>query len=373
MPTATVSPVTADRAPVLSDRALNRALLERQLLLERRPLPVAAAIERLAGLQAQVPQAPYVSLWSRLDGFTAGELSDLVGDRAAVRAGLFRVTIHLVSAADCLALRPLLQGLFASRFRSSPYARLLAGVDLRQVTADARRLLAGPVTRTELGLRLREGRPGVDQLALAYAGTYLVPTVQVPPRGQWGGRGQARWQSIDAFLGDGGDRPAGLESLVRRYLAAFGPAAAADFTAWSGLPAARVFASIKPSLRSYRDQRGRELFDLGDGPLPDPETPAPPRFLGEYDNVLLAHADRGRVINDGRTVPGFGGNGATCGTALIDGFLGATWRIDRAGRTIAIEPFAPLGRRAAGEVAAEAARLSRFITGAECDVRVAQP
>ena len=363
----------AEAAPVLSDRALNRALLERQLLLERRPAPAAAAIDRLVGLQAQVPQAPYVSLWSRLTGFTTGELSGLIGDRAAVRAGLFRVTIHLVSAADCLTLRPQLQGLFASRFRSSPYARELAGVDLGRLAAETARLLAEPLTRAQLGLRLSARRPGVDRLALAYAGTYLVPTVQVPPRGEWGGRGQARWQSVAAFLGREPHDPGGFEPLVLRYLAAFGPAAPADFTAWSGIPATRAFATLRPSLRVFRDERGRELLDVKDGPLPDPATPAPPRFLGEFDNVLLAHADRRRVITGGRTVPGFGGNGATCGTVLVDGMLAATWRLDRAHRTVAVEPFTPLGRRAAGEVAAEAVRLARFITGADCEVRVARP
>lgn len=349
---------------VLSVRRLNRALLERQLLLRRRRLTAQAAIERLVGLQAQAPKAPYVALWSRLDRFRHEDLIALIEYRRAVRTHLMRNTIHLVTGADCLALRPVMQPVLDRAFRSSPFARHLAGVDRDALAIAAREHLAEPITRAQLASVLREGWPDRDPLSLAYAVTHLVPTIQAPPRGIWGRRGQARWVATDAWL----DRPlAGapsVESVVGRYLAAFGPASARDFATWSGLAGSgALMERLRPRLRTFRDEVGRELFDIPDGPLPDEDAPAPPRFLPEYDNVLLSHADRRRVIEDDRAVPLPAGDGAALGTVLIDGFLRAEWAITRtAGRArLAVTPYAPLSRADEAAVREEGAGLLVFV------------
>ena len=346
----------------LSDRSLNRALLARQLLLQRTWMPAGEAIEHLLGLQAQVPDAPYVCLWSRLAGFETGALSALVRDRHAVRASLMRNTLHLVSAVDWATLRPLTAPVIERVFRSTPFARDLAGIDLERLRADARALLAEPHARAALGAALAQRYPDRAPLSLAYAGTSLLAPAQLPPRGVWGGRGLPTWQAAEEWLGREPDARPDVAGIVERYLRVFGPAAPQDFTAWSGIPAAAaLFEPLIPHLRRFRDERGRDLYDVPDGPLPDAETPAAPRFLGEYDNVLLGHADRSRVIERGKP-PGFGGNGATAGTVLVDGFLGGTWRLDRARRRIRVElTVRPAGHRQA--IRDEAGRLVEFVTG----------
>lgn len=348
----------------LTDRRLNRALLARQLLLERVPMSAGDALEALLGMQAQVPDAPYVCLWSRLAPFAPEQLSALVRGGGAVRASLMRNTLHLVSAPDWAALRPLTAPVLERSFRSSPFARDLDGIDLEQVRGHARALLAEPLTRAALGARLAERFAGREPLSLAYAGTSLTAPAQLPPRGVWGGRGQPVWQAADAWLGREPERKPDPGPIVERYLRAFGPAAPQDFTAWSGIGGARaVFEPLLPRLRRFRDERGRDLYDVEDAPLPDAGVPAPPRFLGEYDNVLFGHADRARVIERGAKPPGFGGNGAVAGTVLLDGFLRGTWRLERERGRLRIELAAPPagGRREA--LLDEGAALVEFVTG----------
>jgi Winged helix DNA-binding domain len=317
-------------------------------------MPAAEAIEHLVGMQAQAPLAPYVGLWSRLDGFAAGELAELMRSRAAVRTHLMRVTIHLVSARDCLALRPLLQPVIARGVR----AEVPAGL------ADAARELLGqrPHTRAELGRRLAERWPDRDPSALALAASLLVPAVQVTPRGVWGSSGVPTWATIERWLGEPLPDPPPVDRLVLRYLAAFGPATAADARTWSGLTGlAAVFERLRPRLRAFRDEDGRELVDLPDAPRPDPDTPAPPRLLGEYDNVLLSHADRRRINALGKIVPLPPGNGATRGTFLVDGCFAGTWRID--GGELTLAPFHELAAADAEALRAEADALLEFVGG----------
>jgi winged helix DNA-binding protein len=342
----------------LDRRALNRAVLARQLLLERAAMPAAVAIEHLVGLQAQAPLAPYVGLWTRLEGFVPGELAELLRERRAVRTHAMRATIHLLTARDCLALRPLFADVVARNY-------VAAGVEPEALAAAGWELLAaGPLTRTALGRRLAERWPDRDPAALGAAACVLVPTVQTPPRGLWAQSGAAAWAALESWLGEPlpAEQPA-PDALVLRYLGAFGPATVADVRTWSGLSGLRaVIERLRPRLRAFRDEHGRELLDLPDAPRPDPETPAPVRLLPEYDNLLLSHADRTRVNDLGRPVPAPPGNGATSGNVLVDGFFRGRWQI--ADGRFAVEPFVRLTRGDRDALQDEGERLLAF-TAAE--------
>ncbi len=269
---------------VLSRQALNRALLERQMLLRRTPAPAAAAdragrvieaVEHLLGLQAQAPFPPYYGLWSRLADFRPDELAGLITGRQVVRIALMRGTIHLVSARDCLALRPLIQPVL-DKALAATYGRQLAGVDARALAAAGRALTeAEPRTFSELGALLAEQWPGHSPAALAQGVRSLVPLVQVPPRAVWGAAGLARHTPAEAWLGRPLGRGTSLDTILLRYLAAFGPASVRDAQAWSGLTRLREVADrLRPGLRTFRDENGTELLDLPDAPRPDPGTPA---------------------------------------------------------------------------------------------------
>lgn len=350
---------------VLSRRALNRALLARQMLLQRAPLSTEAAIEHLVGLQAQAPNAPYVGLWTRLEGFHHDELARLLTERRAVRMWLMRGTVHLVSARDGLALRPVLQSMAKSNLHGSPFGRRLAGLDITELLANARALLEDrPRTRAELGSLLGRRWPERDVAALAYAASYLLPLVQMPPRGLWGDSGPVALTTIESWLGRPLDGETAPDEMIRRYLAAFGPATVKDMQTWSGLTRLRaVVERLRPQLQVFYDEQGRELFDLPDAPRPDPATPAPARFLPEYDNVLLSHADRSRIVVDKRPVPLPPGNGGALGTVLVDGFFRGAWAIirPRGAAILRIEPFQPLSAQGRTALAEEGARLLGFV------------
>jgi DNA glycosylase AlkZ-like len=373
---------------VLTQRALNRALLSRQLLLDRADLPdeearrqaaVIAAIEHLVGLQAQAPFPPYYGLWSRLGGFRPEDLAMLLTDRGVVRIALMRGTIHLVSARDCLALRRLVQPVLDRGLRGS-FGRQLAGVDPAAVAAAGRELVESePMTFSQLGDALAGRWPDHPPAALAQAVRAQVPLVQVPPRAVWGRSGQSLHTSAEHWLGPAAAAEQAeperktLAYLVTRYLRAFGPAAARDVTAWSGLTGLReVLEQLRPSLLTFRDEQGTELFDLPSAPRPDEQAPAPVRLAAEFDNLLLSHADRSRVVHPADLKRFYTVNGIFPGAVLIDGFVAGMWRLARtkSAATLTVELFGPARER--DQVAEEAGRMLAFCApGAAHDIRFA--
>lgn len=357
---------------VLGQRALNRALLERQLLLARVAIPVPEAVEHLLGLQAQAPMPPYYGLWSRLEGFDPHELGRLLTDREAVRLTLMRGTVHLVTARDALALRRLVQ-IVVERGHNGAFGRRMGGADLGELAAAVRELLVdGPLTGRELGRLLVERGIGADVEAIGNAARVYVPLVQVPPRGVWGAGGQAKYLPLESWTGRELEAEASIDELVLRYLAAFGPASVLDVQNWSGLTRLKaVVERLRPRLRSFRDERGRELFDLPDAPRPGPGVQAPARFLGEYDNVLLGHADRRRIIPEDFPWDAMLAPGRFVNNLLVDGMLRATWWIEREGKrraSLAVRPFREFSGAEREEVAAEARRMLDF-AAAEAETR----
>jgi hypothetical protein len=357
--------VTAD---VLDRRTLNRATLARQLLLKRSTLLPLDAIAHLVGLQAQEPLNPYHALWSRLDGFQADDLSQAMLDRRVVRIVVMRGTIHLVTADDCLVLRSLAQPVLDAELRRHPdYGSSLLGVDLDPVLRFARQVLAGqPLSNTELRAAMAEKFPDLDAAALGYACRCKLGLVQAPPRGVWGRSGRVRVTTVESWLGRSLVNNPPIDDVVMRYFAAFGPAAVADVATWSRLTGLReVVDRLRPRLRPFRDERGRELFDVPHAARPDADTPVSPRFLPEYDNLLLSHDDRSRFFPAGDRVRArlFGADRKVSGSVLHDGFVCGTWRIDRdreAG-AILVDHAGPLNQRARSAVAAEGRRLLRFL------------
>jgi hypothetical protein len=313
---------------VLGLRALNRALLERQMLLSRAEMPALKAIEHLAGVQAQEPKSPYVGLWTRLENFRHEELEKLLTARRAVRIIVMRGTIHLISARDCLMMRPLTQPIMDRWMKSNREIKThLAGVDLGKLASAARRLIEQePRTVAETSKALAEKWPGRDLTTLGLAVRAMLPLVQCPPRGLWHDTGQVVCATAENWL----DRPlesgVSADGLVLRYLAAFGPSTIRDMESWSGLTRLRESVDrLRPQLRVFQNEAGKELFDLPRAPRPDPDTPAPPRFLPEFDNALLAYDDRTRIIATERRSVSVAGHRVL----LVDGFTRATWRIVR--------------------------------------------
>ena len=353
-------------AEVLTPRALNRATLARQLLLDRQPMAVLDAVEHLVGLQAQVPLDPYHGLWSRLEGFRPDDLGRLLLDRRVVRIVVMRGTIHLVTAEDALLLRPLVQPVLDRELRNHrERAPKLAGVDLGPVLVFARaRLADGPLTATQFRRALAEAFPDLDPNALAFACRNHLALIQVPPMGVWGRRAPLTYSTAEAWLGRAPVADPSIDEVVVRYLSAFGPALVADVAAWCGLPAMReVLDRLRPRLRTFRDERGRELFDVPDAPTPDPDTPAPVRFLPEYDNVLLSHADRSRFGTDVEQVRQLWAARVMKGSVLHDGLLRGAWAVDRdGGGTVTLTVVhLPLAKRARAAIGVEGRRLLRFL------------
>jgi hypothetical protein len=349
----------------LTRRALTRATLERQLLLRPAEMSALDAVEHLGGLQAQAPFPPYFGLWARLRGFRPEHLSRLILDREVVRIALMRGTVHLVTAADALAWRPVVQVIMERDLGANAvHTPALAGLDLGEVAATARKLLAERKhTNSELGTALGERWPGRAKSSLAHVARGMLPLVQLPPRGIWGKAGQPAFATAEEWLGRPLDAEPSPDDMVLRYLTAFGPASVLDAQAWSGLRRlGEVVERLRPGLRVFRDEHGRELFDLPDAPRPDPETPAPPKFLGPFDQMILSYADRTRVLHDDYRKLVITQNGLVKGTVLIDGAIQGQWEIARRRdvATLLVTHFVPLAKRDVAALTSTGADLLKF-------------
>ncbi|HET9317437.1 MAG TPA: winged helix DNA-binding domain-containing protein [Vicinamibacteria bacterium] len=363
----------------LTRRALGRATLARQMLLQRERLPALKAVERLVALQAQWPRPPYVGLWTRLAGFERSHLTALLRKRQVVRATFVRATLHLVTAKDFLALRPSLQPMLDGGLAAVLRDRA-KGLDAAGLAAQARRFLAkGPRTFEEVREHLAKDTPGADVRAMGYAVRLSLPLVQVPTEAEspWAFPTGSSFAVAEDWLGRPFPRGAGTPAaLVMRYLAGYGPSSLADIQAWSGFNGLReTVEALRPRLRVFRDEQEREVFDVPDAPRPPEDVPAPVRLVPEYDNLItartddrfVAKADRSKVYLSALRI---------AATVLVDGRVAGTWRIDRtkSAAVLTIVPFTPLPARAKQDALAEAEALLRFVEpdASTRDVRVAK-
>ncbi len=370
-------------------RALNRATLARQLLLDRSTATPIEAVTHLVGLQAQAPWAPYHQLAARLDGFVPDDLGTLLLERRVVRMAVMRGTIHLMTVADAAALRPLVQPVLERGLTSNKERRdALQGADLDAIAAAGADLLDGEVLApAELGDRLAERFPDVLPSALATVVRNRVPIVQTPPRGVWGRTGAPLVTRFDSWVASGSPpvapdelpSPMPLDEVVRRYLAAFGPASVKDVQTWSGLTRlAPVVAAMADELVPFEDEDGVVLHDLPEAPRPGPDVDAPVRLLGEFDNLILSHADRRRVVPEQDRTRLTTLNGMQPATVLVDGTVSGTWRIERGTRsaTVDVDLWAPRPSKATRSgIEREGARLLELLAPGTTgrDVRITVP
>jgi hypothetical protein len=358
----------------LTTRQLNRATLARQMLLEREQISAVAAVERLAGMQAQEAKPPFIGLWTRVAGFRREELHAALHDYSVVRGILMRSTVHLVSAADYARFWPALQPMLRAAIRT--HLNRATGLQPEQVLPVARALLnEEPRSFTELATALHAVFPDVEPRTLAHVARAELPLLIVPASQRWAFPTASQFTLAEEWLAEPLSTDQAPHALVLRYLAAFGPASVADVQTWSRLTRlAPVLNELRPQLRVFRDEQGRELFDLPDAPRPDDDVPAPPRFLPNFDNLVLSHADRTRVLADRHRPFMASKNGLVPATFLVDGFVRGAWKIERKRdtATLRITTFEPLLTDAVDALIEEGEALLRFVEedAASFDVRV---
>ena len=363
---------------VLDERQLNRALLARQHVLSRSELPVETMLAHLVGMQSQVPNDPFIALWSRVQAFTPDRLSDLMLDRSAVRGSLMRGTIHVVTTPDYLALYPFTQPLHQRVFPSSARGKTLPPQAVPEILAAGRELLrASPMSVSALGKALAERWGSLEPEAMAQACRFLLPLVQVTPRGVWGASMAASWAHVEDWAGASVNGAVDQAGIIRRYLSAFGPATVADIGTWSGVTGLKpLISEMQKELVIYRNEQGQELFDMPEAPMPPVDTPAPVRFLPGFDNILLSHKNRTRIISEERRRAISSKNGLLMPTWLVDGFVSGTWSIERGDdrAVLFLHPFEQLARAIQRELEEEGDRLLAFTTGiANREVRFNTP
>ncbi len=348
----------------LTVREINRATLARQLLLERSALPVAGAVERLVGLQAQLARAPFIGLWARLETVQRAVMAEQIASHALIKATMMRATLHLVSAADYAWLRATLEPALAAA-RDSIVKRRGGDFEIGAALAAVRPFIAEqPRCFAEITALFEALMPDVDVGSLRYTVRTTLPLVQVPDESAWSYPGKPKFALAESLLGGSVEAVPDFRELVWRYLAAFGPATISDLQTWSSLGKLKGdMAKLKPDLQVYRDEQGHELLDLPDVELPPEDVPAPARFLPEFDNLLLSHKDRRRVVADEYRkqvyLPGL----RVAATILVDGFVRGAWMVEkkRGIATLSITPFAPLAARDRKAISDEGERLIRFV------------
>jgi hypothetical protein len=343
---------------ILSARELNRALLARQLLLERSKLPLTRALEQLGGLQTQYAPSAYIGLWSRLHGFRREALTKALQQRRAVQATLMRATIHIVSARDF--------PLFAAAIRRSRrewwlrvQAKNLEGIDMKKAAARMRKHLSGRPRRQAELLKLLEAE-GFPRIAVVSAGMWM-DLIRIPPSGTWEQRRADLYGLADDWLPNSSPGEAeALEHLVRRYLGGFGPASMNDISSWTALPVTMLRPVVERlGLRRFRDEKGGVLLDLPNAPLPDLDTPAPVRFLPTWDATLLTHARRTQILPEPYRPLVFNTKTPhSVATFLVDGAVAGTWHYEK-GR-VRLKPFNRLPAAARHALEGEAERLATF-------------
>jgi hypothetical protein len=336
---------------VLTLRELNRALLERQMLLKRKRLGVQEAVERLCALQAQYSLSPYIALWSRLTGFQREQLTRALEEREVVKSTLFRITLHITSARD--------YPYFAAAFLPAAQ-EMTARVTPEQTAKLSRKVHAAskkPLTHEQLEALAAEEMGGRWRTRI------LAPLLHLPPSGTWRFWGTPTLLGMKTWLGvDLPDREEGAKRIVERHLAAFGPATQQDLLRFAGVRVGDLRPGLERlELRTLRDERGRKLLDLQRAPLPDGETPAPIRFLPKWDSSILAYAppERARILPEKFRSTVIRKNGDVLPTVLVDGFVAATWNIDRK-RGLEIEPLRRLTKAERAEIDEEGERLVEF-------------
>jgi hypothetical protein len=342
---------------VLTQRELNRALLARQLLLERKRLPIARAVERMAGIQNQYAPNAYIRLWSSIEGLTRGDLSRALQRRSVIQGTLMRETIHIVSRFD--------YPLFAAGIRRSGQEwwrrvnKVPQQVDMEAFARRAREFLRGTTrTRAEIEEFLRDND---FPRASLWGFAHWIDLVRVPPAGTWEQRRAHTFALAEEWVGPlDATEEEGIEHLARRYLGAFGPASQADIAQWCKVPATKLKPILgRLELRRFRAEEGKEMVDLPRAPLPDPDTPAPVRFLPTWDATLLVHARRTGILpEEYRKIIFHVKRPQSMMTFLIDGRVAGAWMFE--GGRVVLEPFERLSRTVRGELEQEAERLAAF-------------
>jgi hypothetical protein len=350
---------------ILTLRELNRATLARQLLLERANLSALDAVKQLAGLQGQLPNPPYIGLWSRLRAFQRDDLTHLLEQRQVVRTSMMRRTLHLTIAEDYVRFRPALSSLH-TRDLHAHFANQQSGcLEQDRLLAEMRAFVQEkPRTNVEIRAKLAEMVPTMGEQFL-YKVRVSLSLIQVFPGGVWGVGGSPAYTEATTWLGRSFvSEVEGLRSLILSYLRAFGPASVKDLHTWSGLTRLQpVVDALRAELVTFRDEQGRELFDVPGAPLPPATLPVPVRFLPDFDNLVLAHHDRRRIIVDKYRPFVFPGNSMVLPTFLVDGFVQGVWKIVRtqARAKLVIQPFEQLTEKARQDLREEGERLMHWV------------
>jgi hypothetical protein len=349
---------------VLTLRELNRATLARQFLLERTARTPLEVIRWLVALQGQVSNAPYVGLWTRIHTFQRADLTGLLENKRVLRASSLRGTLHIIATDDYLLFHPLLKPALTRNLHL--FAQRTEDFDLDHFIAEMRAYVREqPRTAVELRAKMEELYPGMGKQQIADSVRMHMALIQILPAGTWGFTGKPVHMEASMWLGHPfPDADSALSQLVRRYLAAFGPASVKDIQQWSGIAGIRpTIEALRPELLTFRDELGRELFDLPDAPRPSEDTPVPVRFLPEFENMLFSYEERGRIVNRAYFPAIFTQNGQNCATFLVDGFVAGSWKIERGptSATLAIYPFNPLTSDVQAELQEEGERLMRWV------------